>query len=249
MLAYYNMFDQYINLLSIIGGGLKIAFLSFIGVLIILIVFRKKVLIQRRHTALKYLARSYYFFIPLICLGFGFVYGAISTTRDNIIERLPVYQADIQQIINSKFDIQMNAYVNVNTEQSLSELLDESIATSQQTLVASLQTNDLNHNIAQNMVITIMSSPMALDFAKNKITSGISGQTGIDETLLIELSHTKLSDIFTGETILKIIAFQINKLTHTALTPIIVLWIIFLLLPILEIIFAVRYDARKRTIN
>lgn len=246
MSEYWSFFSQYFNLFSIIWGGIKIGLLSFIVLLILLIALKKFVLVRRRYKALKYLAYSYYFFIPIIGLCLGFLYGAISTSRDQVIEKLPFYQSSIQSVIeqNFNFNIEISSY----SEQSLNSTLDDVVTQAHSMMIAQLKLSDTNRNQTQNFIIMVLDSPIGMRYLKSTLKDKLSSTVGLERGLVDEVFEVKLSNLLSSEVIIKIFAFYIKQLVNGFLLPIMIIWGLLLLIPLIEILFSYSYNKKYQVI-
>lgn len=242
MSEFWSVFSQYFSILDIIWGAIKTSLLSFIISLVVLIVLKKFVLVRRRYKVLNYLAYSYYFFIPVICLCFGFIYGLIATSRDQVIEKLPLYQSSIQSVIEQNFNF--NLEIDNYTSKSLVNNLDDAVTELHSELLTQLNLTYQNHQQTQRFVVMVLNSPIGLSYIKSSLKDKISTTIGLDKQLVNDVFEIKLSQLLTGDTIIKLFSFYIKQMVTDFLITIIIIWVILLLIPLIEIIFAYFYNKK-----
>lgn len=246
MSEYWTVFSNYFDIFGVIWGGIKVGLLSFILSLILLLVFKRFVLVRRRYKALKYLAYSYYFIIPIVCLCFGFIYGLITTSRDQVIDKLPIYQTSIQSFIEHNFDF--NIQIETYTDRSLDTTLDVTATNVQASIISQLKLTSDNQDKTKQFFVRVLESPAGINYIKSSLKDKISSTVGLDRQLVDEVFQIKLSHILTSELIIKIFAFYIKQMVDSFLIPIIILGCILLLIPLIEIIWAYYYNKRYQLI-
>ncbi|WP_392562689.1 hypothetical protein RHO12_04185 [Orbus sturtevantii] len=249
MSEYYALFSQYFNVLSVIWGGIKFGLFSFILALIVLILFRKVVLVSRRYCVQKYIARSYYFFIPVICLVFGSGYGFIITARDQVISKLPIYQTAAQSFIDQNIDININVKAIVYASKNLDDVIDDVIVDIKQSMVTKFKLADQNQQKIQQIMLRAVESPVGIKFIKSKLKEQLSTTTGIKRQLVNKVFEIKLSTLLTGEMVIEIIYFYVLLAVNSLLLPLIIVWAILLMIPLVEISVAYFYDKKHRVVT
>lgn len=242
MADYYGLFTQYINVFAIIWSGIKTGLLSFIVALIVLVLFKKWVLVRRRYPALRYLAISYYFLIPLVCFGFGLVYGLITTSRDQIIDKLPLYQSTAQSFAEQNFDF--NLKIDVYGNKSLDEAMNDAVNDIEYIILSEIELAKQNHQVVYQFILTVIESPVGLKLIKSNLKDKVASCVGLNRQLMDEVFEIKLSQLFTGDTIIKIMGFYVTQIANGFLIPLVIIWLILMLLPVIEIIFACRYNKK-----
>jgi len=252
MIEYYDLFSQYLNILGVIWGAIKFGLLSFIIALIILIFLRKIVLVQRRYCILKYIARSYYFFIPIICLFFGSYYGFITTAREQVMGKLPFYQTTAQSFIAQNFNIDIN--INVKTiryaDKNLDNIIHDTLSNINQVILekSNLAPQAQGPQKIQQLMLIALESPVGINYIKAKLKERVSTISGIKQQLVNRVFEVKLSRLLTGEMLIEIISFYITLGVNSLLLPIIIIWAALLLIPLVEIMFAYFYNKRYQVL-
>lgn len=240
---YWSFFSQYFNLLAIIGGGIKISLLSFGIVLILLFVFKKIVLVKRYQRVRTYLAYSYYFWIPIVCLIWGFIYGVITTSRNQVIEKLPLYQTSIQSIIDQNFDL--NVEIKNYTDKNLDNVLDDVVTKIRTVMTMKLKQPDNSKTL--KLVIMVLDSPIGSNYIKSSLKDKISATVSLKRELTDEIFEIKFSKLFTSDVIVKVFSFYIKQMVNSFLIPIMLVGILLLLIPLIEIVLANCYN-RKHSV-
>lgn len=244
MTEYWSIFSQYFNPFGIIWGGIKVGVLGFIVALIILFILKRFVLIKRRYKILKYCAYSYYFLVPIICLCFGFIYGATTTSRDQIIDKLPRYQILINGLVKQTFNF--NIEIAPSADKNLDDTLDDIVTNMQVKLTKKLKLANDNPNKLQKFLVIVLESPVGMNYIKSSLKEKISSASKLDRKLVDQVFEVKMSKLFTGETIVDFFSFYIKQMVNGFLMPIKVIWGLLLLLPLIEIILASYYHKRTQ---
>jgi len=250
MIEYYDLFSQYLSILGVIWGAIRFGLLSFIIALIILIFLRKIVLVQRRYCILKYIARSYYFFIPIICLLFGSCYGFISTAREQVMGKLPFYQTTAQSFIAQNFNIDIN--IDVKTiryaDKNLDNIIHDTLSNINQVILEKSKLAPQGPQKIQQLMLIALESPVGINYIKAKLKERVSTISGIKQQLVNRVFEVKLSRLLTGEMLIEIISFYITLGVNSLLLPIIIIWAALLLISLMEIMFAYFYNKRYQVI-
>jgi len=244
MIEYFDFFYQYLNIKGIVWGGVKFGLLSFAIALIILIFLRKIVLVQRRYYTLKYIARSYYFFIPIVCLLFGSCYGFLTTVREQVMGKLPSYQTTAQLFIAQNFNIDINIKTMRYADKNLDNIIHNKLSNIKKVILTKSKLAKRDQKKIQQLILMALESPVGINYIKAKLKEKIATITGIKKQLVNRAFEAKLSTLLTGEMIIEIISFYIVQGINSLLLPIIIISTALLLIPLMEIMFA--YFCNKR---
>lgn len=243
MEAYYSFFSTYINIVGIIWGGIKIGFFAGAISLMLLIIFRKFVLVPRRYRILSYLAGSYYFFIPIICLCFGFGYGSLATAKEQVIDKLPIYQNLLHSFITENFDTDVT--IVISSDKSLEQSIDAAYYEIIQRLNDETKLGT-QQQLIPRFILALYQSPIGINYIKSNMKNKISVVTGLERDLVDEIFQIKLSTLLTGSTLIHVLNFYIIHIVNSLLIPIMILWGILLGIPILEIIGAYYLNRKNK---
>lgn len=245
MSEYFMYFSHYFNVILLIWDGIKTGLLCCFISLILLIILKKLVLVKRRYKFLRCLACSYFLLIPLTCLFFGSIYGAVISARDQMVEKLPLYQASIQSIVDSNFDITVELVDDSN--QNFTKSLDDIVYDIQTIMVSKLQFTPQDGLAINQLMLDAIASPAAFNYIKSNLKDKISNMSGLDRKLVDEVFTVKLSQLFISDVILKIIVFYVNQIMMIILMPIIVIWGLLIFVAITET--AIAYFVNRRRVH
>ncbi|WP_392563821.1 hypothetical protein RHO13_11330 [Orbus wheelerorum] len=246
MSEYYTLFSKYLNISEVICGGIKVGLLGFVIALVILIFFRKTVLIQRRNLVLTYISRSYFIFIPVICLLLGGCYGAIMSAQNQVIGKLPLYQTTAQQFVKQNLNIDININKKIFTNKSLDNVVDDTFSNIKKNVLAKLKlTPQHDQQQIQRFMLESLDSPSGISYIKSKLKQQLSTVSGIKRQVVNKVFDVKLSSLLTGDMIIEIMALHLTLAVNSILLKLMIIWAILLVIPLAETIFAYFYHKRQ----
>lgn len=244
---YYRYFSEYINPVAVIGAGILCAVVFALALLVLLIIFRKKILVQRRYTALKYLAWSYFLVLPLVGGYFAFQWGALNSMQNQLKENIPAklkaytdgmdtgWEKYISQALTTgitdgsvpKIELSANNVVEIATE---------ALYLRYQSVVDSLLIYNDNLLVQAVGYINHLTDGKVMSYAVKKgIYKMLESGLAMDEEMSTELMETRLDELMQQGIFSKILGLQIDRLFKPLKKSTIVIFALILGAALLEI--------------
>ncbi len=256
-IEYYKVFGEYVSPVKVIGAGITAAVLFALFLLVLLIVFRKKVLAQRRYPILKVLAYSYFLFIPLLGGFFAFQWGAINSLhnqlKENLMAKVKVYTDGMdtnwetyiaQALISGVPDDQVPT-ITISAN-NVVEIGTEALYLRYQTYVDSLLINDESLVINALGYINNLTDGKVMSYAVKKgIFKLLDKGLAMDESMSEELMETRLDELIKGGVLSKILGIQLDRIFKPLKQSTIIVFCIILLFPLIEIAIANNWFRKK----
>lgn len=241
---YWDTLTQYVNPMTIVLWAVVGGVVGFFIVLIVEIILRKKILVNRRHWSLKVLSYIYMVFLPLFT-GYCFTqWFAIHACEKELVKNIPTYLGDA----NSAFNKYLKAEVEkVVAERHLqltgNEALDKGVSLATTTVSQYLKKADAD------LETKISAYLMNTDFVKGQVVDRIVEKLGeqlmMDKELTQAVLDVKIQNLLNDGVLNTVVEKQIKKLTGSFKMSALLTFLIGILIPIIEIIIA-NYLERKR---
>ncbi|QIQ21730.1 hypothetical protein [Zophobihabitans entericus] len=242
MFEYYNNFAQFFDPLSIIWGGIKYALLALVLTIIVLIIFRRKILVPRANKFLTFLSYFYLIFIPVVMIAGGFFYGSVQATKQGLQESEGQYRAAVQSLLDTYVDDSF--VVKVESDLTLGQAVDSVIPLVKTEIVKQLELAELHNNKIADLALVALDTPMATEFLRNKLTDLVAGHLGTESGLVDELFELTPQQFLTGEFVVKVVFYKVMQQIDSIYSKVKIIWVLLLLLPLIEIIIANRRDKK-----
>lgn len=236
MSEYFAIFSSYLNIGSIIWSCIKYMALGLIAIILIFILFRKKIFVPRLNVILKSLSFGYALVIPALVLSFSIVYGAITSVHNEIVEKTPHYEHNVQYVIDNYLADDIT--VMINTDITLDMALDSVMPVIKTSIQSQFNLAESTEDLWSEFVLSALDSPYAMNLIKSKLQTVVAEYASTDKELVEELFTLTPRQFINGEAIMKVIVYQISSFFSSVKTKVFLLWGIVSLLILIEIIIA-----------
>ena len=246
---YWNLFNSYVDLSTVLIWGLLGGLLGFAIMLILEIVFRKKILVKREYKILKYLAYLYFAFLPFwgsFCFSQWFalyavekeIAGNISTIMNGSDEIFNKYLREYveQQIGEGKLKITTNEGVDASVDLIVS-------------LTNSMRLSEDSTSSKVNQLVSFVSNLLKSDIlkseTKNQIAEVISSNLGLEKDAVRDLMDTEIQSILDTGAVNTYVEAKLKSIFGGLRLQVFLIFLLGISIPLLEIILA-HYLERKR---
>lgn len=250
IVEYWDILKQYINPAAILWWGVLGAGIGFILMLVLLIILRKKVLINRRHWTLKVLAYAYMVFLPFWAAYSAMQWFAIHGCERQVVRNIPTYLGDV----NSVFNLYVKDYVaDAISERHLKltghEIIDKTVDYATQVVSNTIKTtpkeeSDIKDKISGFLTAKFIESDVAKNLIVDEIEKNIGKPLLMDKELTRELLDVKIHDLMENGILNTVIGKHVKKLFGGFKSNVLMIFLLVLLIPVVEIIIA-HYLERK----
>ena len=241
---YWNTLTDYINPVWIVGWAIIGGLIGFILFLVLELVFRKKILVNRRHWSLKYLSYIYMAFFPLFGAFCFTQWFAIHNCQTQLVNNIPTYLGSANAAFNEYLKDEIEAvvearYLELTGREALTKTAD----------VATKTLSDYINSTETDIGSKVSAMLMQTDFIKEKAVSQLAEKVGeqllMDKDLTQEMLDVKINNILNDGVLNTVVEKHIQNIFGGFKMQIYLIFLIGLLIPVAEIILA-HYLERKR---
>ena len=249
LFEYYRFFSQYVNPVAVFTSATLYALLAFTVLLLVLVLLRKRVLLQRRYGFLKYVAWLYFAAIPLLGAFFAFQLAALNSVHHQIKENLTAelnqyaasldtdWQTLIIQAASTGMNDSMVPKIDLTPDQAI-EIASEVLYHRYKTAIDSSLTNDPNLMIQALGYINSLSDGKVLAYGIKKGIHKLLADYLVDEATTDELMATRLDELMKQGILGKIFTIQLDRIFTPLKKSLIITFCFIMLLLLIEIILA-----------
>ncbi len=241
--SYWGLLTQYINPVKIIWSGILTSILAFVVAIILLVVFRKKVLIKRRYIILKCLAIAYLIFLPLFSAYTGFKWGILHGLQKDIIAHLPTYTQDLDAVFRSSLTDDVAGMPTSLSTNEYIDLLAEIVYSEYITTIDYLPKEGFHGKLVTKLHSLMFTSTIA-NYTKRTIHKWVKKKVGLDEKVTKEVMEVKLNELLRDGLFNKIAAIYVKKIIGGMKNSVLLVFVIIVGLPLVEIVIAVRLNRK-----
>jgi|GEM_PF-1848505 len=247
-----SQYGQFSNPAKVVGGAVLYGIAALLVTLILLIIFRKKILVSRSHKALRVLAYTYFILLPLLAGFFFMKWGFFNSMRKDIKAHTEVYIRHIP----STFDAQTSAAVKLFLQDqhislatlSSDQLIDavaEVIYAQYNTLLEKQASLKEGSNLLLSWALKISKGQGIARLMKNTIHKMLKEKLGLDESVSKELMASRIDEVLRTGFFAKITLIQVDHFLKGIQKGILITFFILLSIPLAEILIA-HYLLRKK---
>ena len=252
MFKTLSQLGDFVDPATIISGAVLYGIGALLLTLILLIIFRKKILVPRKYTALRILAYSYFVILPLLAGFLWMKWGFFNSLRKDIKAHTEVYI----QHIPSSFDTQTsaavgnflrnnNASVSSLTTDQLIDAVAEVIYTQYDTMLSQQQTLQKGSNVVLSWLLKLTKGKGMAQYAKHTIYKILKEKLGLDEDVSKELMASRIDEIVRMGLFAKIAMIQVDHFLKGIQKGILITFCLLMAIPLVEIIIA-HYLLKKK---
>lgn len=247
-----SQIGQFTNPFTIISGAVLYGIAAFILTIIVLIIFRKKILVPRRHKALKILAYSYFIVLPLLSGFLWAKWGFFNSLRKDIKAHTELYVKQIPPSFDTSISGAIHTYVQANSTKLSSLSTDELIDVLADVIYTQYYNTLSSQENAQQVSNTILSWALKLtkgkgvaQLIKHNIHKILKEKLGLDEAVSKELMASRIDEVVRMGLFAKIALIQVDHFLKGIQKGVLILFCIFMAIPLAEIIIA-HYLLKKK---
>jgi len=241
---YWSTLTDYINPVWIIVWAIVGGLIGFFLFLILELVFKKKILIKRRHWSLKYLSYLYMVFFPLFGAFCFTQWFAIHNCQTQMVKNIPTYLGTA----NSAFNEYLKDEVEKAVEARYLELTGREALTKTADVAAKTLSDYIN-STETDIGAKVSAMLIETDFIKDKAVSQLAEKVGeqllMDKDMTQEMLDVRINNILTDGVLNSVVEKHIRNIFGGLKMNIYLIFLIGILIPIAEIIIA-HYLEKKR---
>lgn len=247
---YWDVLCEYINPFTVLIWGIVGGLIALIISLIMVLYFRKKILVPRKYVILKILSYCYLIFFPLF-IGFcAFQWSALHNCERQVVNNIPKYLGETNHLFNTYIKAEVVKIISEETlKASGNDLLDKAVS-NLQSLSATLLKSEAKerseasekNGISDAVSYYIASFLAETGFVRKYVVSEIKKKVGdvllMDKKTINEFFDIEIGKILDSGILNTVIEKHIKSITGGLKANV---WLLFLLgiaLPVIEIIIA-----------
>lgn len=235
---------------SIVFSGLITAVVVLILSLLVLFLFRRFVLVKRKHIVLKVIAIAYFVLIPLICGFFAFKWQVVNKFGNNLAENITKDVKPVDLMVKDKLSGIVNGlYLNKseNLEGKIPVSVNDLINILSDTLYVNyLQITKVERPDSQNelvnkaikLYIRVTKSEGIAFLIKKGVSKVLAKQLRLKEETTKQMMDTKLGKLFDDGILCTIVDCEIKQVFGGMKNSILTMLAVILAIPLIEIAIA-----------
>lgn len=235
---------------SIVFSGVITAVVVLILSLIVLFLFRRFVLVKRKHIVLKVIAIAYFVLIPLICGFFAFKWQVVNKFGNNLAENITKDVKPVDLMVKDKLSGIVNGlYLNKseNLEGKIPVSVNDLINILSDTLYVNyLQITKVERPDSQNelvnkaikLYIRVTKSEGIAFLIKKGVSKVLAKQLRLKEETTKQMMDTKLGKLFDDGILCTIVDCEIKQVFGGMKNSILTMLAVILAIPLIEIAIA-----------
>ncbi|MFY9310021.1 MAG: hypothetical protein WAQ28_13325 [Bacteroidia bacterium] len=235
---------------SIVFSGVITAVVVLILSLLVLFLFRRFVLVKRKHIVLKVIAIAYFVLIPLICGFFAFKWQVVNKFGNNLAENITKDVKPVDLMVKDKLSGIVNGlYLNKseNLEGKIPVSVNDLINILSDTLYVNyLQITKVERPDSQNelvnkaikLYIRVTKSEGIAFLIKKGVSKVLAKQLRLKEETTKQMMDTKLGKLFDDGILCTIVDCEIKQVFGGMKNSILTMLAVILAIPLIEIAIA-----------
>ncbi len=249
--TYWDVLKDYINPIPIIWWGILGAVIGLIIMIVLLVILRKKILINRRHWSLKILAYAYLVFLPVWAGYSSMQWFALHQCERQIVRNVPTYLGETNSLLN----VYVKEYVTgVISERYLKltghEILDKTVDYASKIMSHTIKSTPIEEEgIKAKATHFIAAKFIESDMAKNMLISEVEKKIGepllMDQKLTRQLLDVKIQNLLEDGILTTVVTKHVKKLFNGFKSNVLLIFLIVLIIPLAEIVVA-HFLEKKR---
>jgi hypothetical protein len=257
---YFRIFSSYTNPVAIIFSAVLWTIGSFLLFVLLVILFRKFILVERRNKFLKYLSWSYFFLIPVLSIYFGFKFGLLNGTRHDLKEHAHTYTKELDAVMKEslgttadEFFVEMVNEKNTSgltTRQVMDRFAEKLAVQFTESLATTANEKEGFSETVAGLFLYIVKSKGGRISLKYAVREALDKELGVDETSGQDLMQVKFRELLEKGIFTSILRTEIDRFFLRMQKGTLILFGILLFFPIAEIVVAhILLKRKKRAEN
>ncbi|MDH6308146.1 hypothetical protein M2451_001229 [Dysgonomonas sp. PFB1-18] len=253
---YWDILSQYIDTHIVIKWAIIGGVTGFVVALIIELLLRKKILVRRRNTFLKYLSYFYMLFFPIFTGFCSAQWAGLHNCETQLIQNVPQYIGNA----NTVFDDYLKTEVTKIAKERYKELTGNNVPDHISALAGNLIDNLLQDSRSPDSEFTAMLNRYMTDYpqeterirkqAVTYLTDRIDQRLlFIDKAMITELVNARLENLSDDSELTSLMEKHIKVITGDFKQKIILLFLLVMLLPVIEIVIANYTDTKRKRVT
>lgn len=254
LFEYWDILKEYINPASTLFWGIVGGVIGFAIFLIVELLFRKKILVRRRHWSLKILSYLYMLFFPLYA-GFCFTqWFAYNNVENQLVGNIQTYTEGVYELCDDHLKETIESMVHKRyLESSVNELIDEGAFYLTEVLAESFEDKDVAEGKQKGTFGKLRDrfvSYLYVNYLKKelmgKFTAYVDEKVMLQEGITEELLNVRIQDIIDTGLVEIIIEKHIRNIFGGLKMKAILMFVLGISLPLIEIIIANYLDRKAK---
>lgn len=253
VVTYFNLIGEFTNPVTFIWGALLSGFLAFVVAVVLVILLRKRILVDRSHQWLRYIAYTYFFLLPVLAGFFAFKWGFFNSVRKDIKAHREVYAKHVPAIFDEQATVAINALFSAKdggvSRLSSNQLIDTVGAAIYnvygQTLTQQAAATGAKGQVAAFMLRTTEGAGLAF-IIKKYIRQLLTEKIGLQEEVSAEVMQTEIATLLKGGLFVNIALLQIDHFLKGIQKGILTTFLLILAIPCIEVAIAHYLLSRKQ---
>lgn len=244
LVRYWDVFREYINpgpiiVWAVIGGAV-----GTVAMVLLMVIFRKKVFVKRRHWTLKVLSYCYIVALPLIGGFFFTQWFALHKCQVQLADNVPVYLGKTNEVFNIYLKKEIEKVIKAKyLEMSGREMMEKSLTSIGD--VVSGYIRETETGIGEKVSAYMMKTGYFREQVIDRVSEKAAELLMTDKELTDELLDIKVREILDSGVFNTIVQTRIHQIFGGFKTHVALMFLLLLVIPVGEIILA-NYLARKK---
>ena len=262
LIEYWDLVKQYINPLTVIAWSVVAGFLGFIITLIIQIILRKKILVQRRHWSLKVLAYIYMVFFPLF-VGFSVSHWMFyHQIEAQLVDNMDTYCKSVDDLYQSKLKEEIFSQIEDKyLEKTGNDYINEGYS-----YILERFNNKAEGEAVESMTSEVLEGGLSIERMKDKVVSYLIGiylkdhleelveyaAQNVDEKVMLKegvtmkILDTRIDEILDTGIFVGVVEAYIRDIFGSLKMKAIFIFLIGIVIPLIEIGIANHLENKKQ---
>lgn len=249
-IEYYDVLAAYINPFKVVGNALLYGVLVALALLVLLIVFRKKVLIKRQHVVFKIIAWLYFLVVPALGAYFTFQWGIMHGIQTELkanfftqIEGLVTNTEDgwdtyIVKALTTGLDPEEVPEIAISPDEAV-ELATEIVYLHYKTEIDSVMSAEGTTGQILTYINNLTDGGVISYGVKKAIHSLLKDGLAIEEEVSAEIMATRIDELMEAGLMRRVFDVQVDRLFDPVKQSILLTFLMILLIPVIEIGIAI----------
>lgn len=256
LISYWDILCEYINPYKIVLWAIVGGIAGFIITVILMIIFRKTILVNRKYIVLKILSYCYLVFFPLF-IGFcALQWSALHNCERQIINNIPKYLGETNHLFNTYIKAEVIKIISEETMQSTGDdILNKTVKTAQNFSAALFKSKAGESLKTEKAGITdavynyISGTIINTEFVRKYIVSEIKKKVGnvllMDEKLSNEFFDIEIGKILDSGILNTVAEKHVKYIIGGFKMNVWIMFFLIIALPVVEIMISNRMHRKK----
>jgi len=252
VVEYLRLAGEFTNPAKLMWGAFLTGLIVFIIAIVLVVLLRKYILVNRSSKILRFVAYTYFFLLPLLAGFFAFKWGFFNSLRKDIREHTPVYAKHVPptfdeqatKAVQSLFGPNNSAVKGLTTNQLIDTIGTVVYNVYGKTLEERAFLDGVQGKMAAFMLRATKGAGIAF-VIKKYIRKMLTEKIGLREDVSSELMQTEIAALIKGGLFVNIAMIQVDHFLKGMQKGVLITFLLILAIPCIETGLA-HYLHRKR---